>query len=187
MAAGFCTNCGYDLDTGSNFCARCGHEATRRDPAFVQSTQALVDVELASRWARLGARLLDGIIGAVPLIVILIILGGISSADDEDSSVIASVFLGLLSISWIIGYFVWQAILLSQRGQTLGKRIVGVRIVKTSTYQNGGFVTNILLREVVNSLIGIIPLYGLVDALFIFGSTRQTLHDRIADTVVIEA
>jgi len=39
----------------------------------------------------------------------------------------------------------------------------------------------------VNSLISIVPLYGLVDALFIFGESRQCLHDRLADTFVINA
>ena len=43
------------------------------------------------------------------------------------------------------------------------------------------------LRNVVNGLLGIIPLYGIIDALFIFGESRQCLHDKIADTIVIKA
>ena len=45
----------------------------------------------------------------------------------------------------------------------------------------------IWLRNVVNGLISIIPLYGLVDMLFIFGESRQCLHDKIADTIVVKA
>jgi hypothetical protein len=32
-----------------------------------------------------------------------------------------------------------------------------------------------------------IPLFGIIDALFIFGDARQCLHDKIADTIVIKA
>jgi hypothetical protein len=32
-----------------------------------------------------------------------------------------------------------------------------------------------------------IPLYGFIEVLFIFGENRQCLHDRMADTIVVEA
>ena len=40
--------------------------------------------------------------------------------------------------------------LLSRDGQTLGKKALGIRIVKRDTGHNGGFVTNVLLRAVLN-------------------------------------
>jgi len=47
--------------------------------------------------------------------------------------------------------------------------------------------TNVLLRSWVNGLIGlVVPFYGLVDILFIFGSERRCLHDLIAGTVVVK-
>ena len=39
----------------------------------------------------------------------------------------------------------------------------------------------------VNGLISIIPLYGFIDALFIFGESRECLHDKIAGTIVLKA
>ena len=43
------------------------------------------------------------------------------------------------------------------------------------------------LRNVVNGLISVVPLYGFVDMLFIFGESRQCLHDKIAGTIVVKA
>jgi len=43
------------------------------------------------------------------------------------------------------------------------------------------------LRNFVNGLLGIIGPYQLVDWLFIFGESRQCLHDKLADTIVIRA
>jgi hypothetical protein len=45
----------------------------------------------------------------------------------------------------------------------------------------------IWLRNVVNALLGIIPLYGFIDPLFIFGNARRCVHDHLADTIVIKA
>jgi uncharacterized RDD family membrane protein YckC len=45
----------------------------------------------------------------------------------------------------------------------------------------------ILLRNVVVWVLSLIPMFGIVDVLFIFGESRQCLHDRIADTIVIKA
>jgi len=45
----------------------------------------------------------------------------------------------------------------------------------------------IWLRNAVNMVLGIIPLYGFIDALFIFGNARRCVHDHLADTIVIKA
>jgi hypothetical protein len=39
----------------------------------------------------------------------------------------------------------------------------------------------------VNGLLGVIPLYAIIDVLFIFGNARRCVHDYIADTIVIKA
>ena len=43
------------------------------------------------------------------------------------------------------------------------------------------------LRNVVNGMLGFVPLYGIVDLLLIFGDARQCIHDKIADTMVVKA
>jgi uncharacterized RDD family membrane protein YckC len=87
----------------------------------------------------------------------------------------------------VASVFIFQMVLLTKDGQTVGKKVLGIRIVKMDTGENGGFVPNVLLRLIVNGLIGVIPLYGLVDILFIFRSVRRCIHDLIAGTQVVDA
>jgi uncharacterized RDD family membrane protein YckC len=78
--------------------------------------------------------------------------------------------------------------LLSRNGQTIGKRAVGTKIVRT----DGSKVELsrlIALRWLPVFALRFIPflggLAGLADALVIFGSDRRCIHDYIADTIVI--
>jgi uncharacterized RDD family membrane protein YckC len=87
----------------------------------------------------------------------------------------------------IIALAVVQIVLLSSRGQSIGKVVLGIKIVKFGTGNNGGFVPNVLVRVILNGIIGIIPLYALVDILFIFRQDRRCLHDLIAGTEVVQA
>jgi uncharacterized RDD family membrane protein YckC len=87
--------------------------------------------------------------------------------------------------------FVWLGDFLEgTRGQTIGKRIIGIRIVTFPDGRNPGGVKAILLRAIVNGLIAAIPLvgnvYSLVDICFIFRDDRRCIHDLIAGTQVIK-
>jgi uncharacterized RDD family membrane protein YckC len=90
-----------------------------------------------------------------------------------------------------LGFAVAQLAMLSSRGQTVGKRVAGVRIVKVDTGENGGFVTNVVLRGGITMLCGMIPyigpIFSLVNILFIFREDQRCIHDHIAGTVVVKA
>ena len=43
------------------------------------------------------------------------------------------------------------------------------------------------LRNILNGVLGLIPFYVLIDGLLIFADSRQCLHDKIADTIVVKA
>jgi uncharacterized RDD family membrane protein YckC len=89
----------------------------------------------------------------------------------------------------LIGFAVWswltiRAVLAD--GQSLGKKITGIKVTrKDGSRASIGRI--FWLRNVVNGLLSIIPLYGLIDSLFIFAESRQCLHDKIADTIVVVA
>jgi uncharacterized RDD family membrane protein YckC len=85
-----------------------------------------------------------------------------------------------------MGYIILQAYLLTVLGQSIGKKVMNIKIVKYDTGLNSGFVTNFLIREFLNELIGMIPFYELIDALFIFSDNNRCIHDRLANTIVID-
>ena len=95
---------------------------------------------------------------------------------------------GLIGFGLVIGVFVYNCILLSRNGQTIGKRTLNIKIVRS----NGEAVTLsrvIFLRWLPVALMGAIPIIGrfigLADSLVIFGNEKRCIHDYIADTIVI--
>jgi uncharacterized RDD family membrane protein YckC len=152
--------------------------------------------ELAGRGTRLGAILLDGLIGGT-LVYAPMFIGGFLPA------IVASVVRrqplvwgpGFALAGGVAGFMslalgVITFILVKRNGQTIGKKILGIKVVRKDG-RKAGVGRIFWLRNVVNALPGFVPLvgglYGLVDALIIFGQARRCLHDRIADTIVIRA
>ena len=81
-----------------------------------------------------------------------------------------------------------MTVLVHRNGQTIGKKLVGIKVART----DGSRATLgriFWLRYFVNTLLTMVPLmgglYALVDVLMIFGETRRCCHDYIADTIVI--
>jgi uncharacterized RDD family membrane protein YckC len=107
--------------------------------------------------------------------------------------IMAVPFVGV-AIIMLLAWTVLTTILVARNGQTVGKKLVGIKVVR-SDGSKAGINRLTWLRNVVNALPSLIPVVGLVagpvywivDSLFIFGDARQCVHDRIADTIVIRA
>jgi uncharacterized RDD family membrane protein YckC len=166
-----------------------------RPPAAILADAPPAQLELASRWARLGATCLDGLtVGAV------VVVAGIGGAllmpmlagrhrDERVATAIAvvagcGVFLALLAL------VVWNCVWLKRYGQTVGKRALRIRIVRTSG-EPATLGRIFLLRFLPVTLLGAIPFLGhlltLADLLLIFRDSRKCLHDQFADTIVVKA
>jgi uncharacterized RDD family membrane protein YckC len=152
--------------------------------ATVLDIPSLSGLSLAGRGTRLGAVLLDSV---VFMIVYVPLLVGVSVAMPSEGNVGPVFIAGLvLTLVGVIACF-WVTILfLMRNGQTIGKKLLGIKIVRTDG-SAASFSRIFWLRAVVNALIGIVPFYGLIDVLFIFNEERQCLHDKLADTMVVEA
>jgi uncharacterized RDD family membrane protein YckC len=78
-----------------------------------------------------------------------------------------------------------QAVLVSRRGQSIGKLAMRIRIERADG-RRVGFVHGVLLRSWLMAWLNATPLVFLLDSLFIFGRERRCLHDRLADTRVVQ-
>ena len=146
--------------------------------------------ELAGRGARLLAQIVDLLTGGLACLpggVLLLLSGGLKGPKNPTLAIIGMGLIGLAVLTLVIV----QIYLLSTRGQTIGKKLLDVRIVRFEDNSNPGFVKAFLLRAFVNGLIGAIPLFGgvysLVDICFIFRDDKRCIHDLIAGTQVVKA
>lgn len=139
-------------------------------------------MEPASRPQRLIAILLDSAI-----------ISGASLVAAYEGFPDAVRFAGLAAGAAIL---VANLYFLTVAGQTIGKRIAGLRIVRKETEENGGFVVNVLRRGVLPALPYIAltmvhPILGGIyiwtDILFIFRADRRCVHDLIAGTLVVQS
>ncbi len=158
--------------------------------------------ELADRGMRFLSWLLDNVIGTivvlpgalmigVTVIMELILQRGEVTPEFTGRAAIGLVLLMVGGLALLITQ-VW---LLTVRGQTLGKLILGIRIVRLRDGANPGFLKAVVIRWVAPGLIqmmlNILPPLGLiffiVDSCFIFRDDRRCLHDLMADTIVVKA
>jgi uncharacterized RDD family membrane protein YckC len=138
---------------------------------------------LADRGTRLGAILLDLLAAIAAMTPGLLVIAGSGYNDD---------LLGLAGLLFFVGWFGvagYQIYLLVQRGQTIGKRALGIRIVDHQTDDVPNWLRVVFVRQMLPGLIGAIPYVGwaflVADPLFIFRDDRRCLHDFLAETEVI--
>ncbi len=141
----------------------------------------------ASRVNRLIAAIVDGIILMVVIVPVLFLLGfyeGITQG--QEPGLLAQ--LGAV----VFSLMVWTAInyrFLTTKGQTVGKKLQHIRMVNMDG-NVPDLVPMVLRRYAVFHFATLIPVIGnfilLVDVLFIFGQSKRCLHDRLANTRVVQ-
>ena len=99
--------------------------------------------------------------------------------------------LVLFFLTLAIGYIVWWLIVLD-RGQTPGKQIVGIRVIKDNgepSMWGYTFLREFVIKGLLVGLIGMITLeiFWFVDNLWAaWDKDKQTLHDKIIGTLLVE-
>ncbi len=173
---------------------------------------------LATFLQRLAAYAIDKVLFSLPLFILALVLlfsllVGVEVVETEvvetgndvlvivgrDSSeawgigglreVMIAVSLGSLAV--FAAYVIWWLLAL-RRGQTPGKQLVGIRVIKSNGELSGWGYT--FLRElVIKGLVGgflsgmSAGIYWVVDHLWpLFDSDRQALHDKMVDTLVVQ-
>jgi uncharacterized RDD family membrane protein YckC len=142
---------------------------------------------LASRGLRFTAAIIDGVIAAFVMVPLMFFSGYWDSvlAGDPPSYVASFGIAAAAMVVFVVIHGYW----LAKHGQTIGKRVVGIRIVNVSDELVPAFTTLVGARYGVVWLASLIPgvgvLISLIDDLFIFRSDRRCLHDLIAGTKVV--
>ncbi len=138
--------------------------------------------EKATRSDRLVAAIVDGILGVVCFIPVFMLVWF-----DNLSQPTLTLSAGLLGYG-ILSTLVLHGYLMYQRGQTIGKSLMSIRIENLDGTQ-ASFTTIYFKRMLCMQLLSLVPsvgqfIAGFVNPLFIFGKDKRCLHDHLAGTKV---
>ena len=143
-----------------------------------------MDENKASRWNRLWASLVDCLIIIPPSLLIAWALGLFDYADPSQAPIHITIITGISSFAV---YFAinWKNL---KKGQTWGKRALNIQILGKEGSPLP--VKELLLKRYLFQYgITYIPVFGsllsLIDSLFVFGGSKQCLHDKVAGTNVV--
>jgi uncharacterized RDD family membrane protein YckC len=138
--------------------------------------------QLANWLQRVGAYLIDYLIGALPLIAVLIFAGTLTSTNNN-ASVEASG--GLVFLAYLATFAIWvynRSILMGRTGQSWGKKALNLRLVRMVDGQPlGGLMC--FVRDIVHVIDAIPCMIGYLFPLW--DARRQTFADKIINTVVL--
>ena len=146
--------------------------------------------ELADRGARLAAKILDGLIGIGGIGIMAAIMIPVALTQGDSASKTRFIMVALLGVALTLGVLAWNLTWLYRYGQTIGKRIVKIKIVR-SDGDRASLGRILGLRIILVTILESIPflggLFSLVNICFIFRDDRRCIHDLMADTVVVKA
>jgi uncharacterized RDD family membrane protein YckC len=141
---------------------------------------------LASRGSRLAASILDGL----PFMIVALLAGAavvlLESTVSENMLIVLFLVGAGIALLAVMGINLY---LLHQNGQTIGKKLMGIKIVRSDQHTRATLSRLVFLRAGSVMLMGMVPVIGslvqLANYLYIFREDQRCLHDHIADTVVI--
>jgi uncharacterized RDD family membrane protein YckC len=166
---------------------------------FAPAPAPVAQLPLAGLGARFAAALIDGflqLLCKVPFFFAFAELFRLALQNpqtplqpEQVSPVIMAAYFKTLP--WLIGLAAIQVTLLCVRSQSVGKLLLGLRIVSVENEQPGGPLRAFLLRAFIPTVIEFIPFLGIlfwfVDSCFIFRDDHRCIHDLIAGTKVVRA
>lgn len=157
---------------------------------------------LASRWARLGAAIVDGLtnipLGIVFAIIVFAMFQDVQNPQDLEKQLewmanpLAQIGIGVGSVVVVsLWHLILNGYFLATRGQTIGKMALGIKIVDAETGNLVPLWPLFFKRFLSIQALGLIPgiggFVGLIDVLLIFRDNQKCLHDDFAGTIVVNA
>lgn len=195
-----CPQCQAECSTSDQFCRKCGYKfdyqpqpESKPDSEASKSQQTPI-LQKADQGRRLGAYLIDGLIIFVlglPAWILFFVPIFVTAAAAVSSiwtfwpfPIFLSVTLFLLSLLLPFLYSLLKDGF--SNGQSIGKRVVGIRVVTVRDQKPCGKGTS-CLRNLVSSLIAGIPMVGwLIEPIMVLASSDgRKIGDLAAGTMVI--
>jgi uncharacterized RDD family membrane protein YckC len=144
-------------------------------------------------WIRFGARVIDGLVLGVPLLILLALLipNLIRTQGDASNPAVAAIVA--FSVTFILIYFVvlicYEVLFLRYRGATLGKMACGLKVVRSdgSSLGWGVSIGRFVMWNVVTSGIPYLNFILMLTSGIMAGTDgeKRALHDRVCDTRVV--
>ena len=198
-----CPNCQQDNSPGSRFCTQCGIALPAQDVAVACPNCRQENPPGAGFCSNCGTALAVGCPSCSRGDVgdgrfcrwckqLLVGPRGVKAAGIGQRVGAYVLDIVLFFLTLFIGYIIWWLFTL-RRGQTPGKQLVGIRVVRTDgTASDWGwtfireFLIKFALFEVAVDLVSF-GLGSFINLLWAFwDKDRQTLHDKIMNTVVVD-
>lgn len=160
------------------------HESGDRD-----RSDAGTGSTLGSPWARLGARLIDALVIGVPLYVLVSVVYEVPLEFSDDFTTY-TMHAGSYALLGVL-LAAYEIVMVGAIGRTVGKMAVGLTVVSASAGGVPGFGRS-ALRWIAFLLYNVPYGIGLVAAvativMSFVDPRRQTIHDKIAGTVVVRS
>jgi len=177
----FCADCVIPIG-GLPYCAGCKAEVVGDLAAGVPAGR----MEFASISSRLVAMILDYLVVSVPLIGLAVVgalsFGGFNLDKATPDVILFQLFITLLSFAQIGVWIVYEGVMLSLRGQTVGKRLVRIKVVSAGDgpITRGQAFGRAAIRQLISMFCFI------VDYVLVFGQERSCIHDLLARTRVVK-
>ncbi|MBI2856993.1 MAG: RDD family protein [Chloroflexi bacterium] len=150
-----------------------------RDFTDVEQAPEITTADLAGFRVRLAAYLIDvGIVGLASWGVAFATFGILSGGDPLK---VWRALLAEFALLFVTGFFFYSVAMLKQRGQTLGKLFLGIKVVRTDA-------SRVDWNAAVVRFAGYLVSWSTLHVLFLrvaYDAKKQGLHDRMAGTYVI--
>jgi uncharacterized RDD family membrane protein YckC len=137
-----------------------------------------ISVKYAGFWVRFVAVMVDGIILVIPAVIVQAVTA-FSLMASKAPEILQTI---LPTVVYLIVYWAYFVIMTNIKGATLGKMLVGITV--RSENGNKLSIGQIILRETVGKLVSSI-IFDIGFIIAAFTSNKQSLHDKIAHTVVV--
>ena len=144
-------------------------------------------------WIRFGARMIDGIVLGVPLLILAALLIPNLIRAQGAASNPAAAGIAAFGVTFFLVYFVavicYEVLFLKYRGATPGKMACGLKVVRSdgSSLEWGASIGRFVMWNVVTSGIPYLNFILMMISGIMAGTDgeKRALHDRVCDTRVI--